>query len=98
MPGPAAIGAIAGATIPLGLALAHLWQLGVLALAAVWLLGLRRGVVTGIVGAGALGVIAVLAGALPGARTGIVGSRWGTIPVCTASVSSCTRSAIPRRR
>ncbi|HEY7011264.1 MAG TPA: chromate efflux transporter [Streptosporangiaceae bacterium] len=61
--GPAAIGAIGGATIPLGLALAHLWQLGLLGLVAVWLLGLRRGVVTGIVGAAALGVIAVLAGA-----------------------------------
>ena len=34
-----------------------------LALAAVWLLGLRRGVVTAIVGAAALGVIAALAGA-----------------------------------
>ena len=34
-----------------------------LALAAVWLLGLRRGVVTALVGAGVLGVIAVLAGA-----------------------------------
>jgi chromate transporter len=61
--GPAAIGAIAGATIPLGLALSHLWQLGVLAVAAVWLVALRRGVVAAIVGAGALGVIAVLAGA-----------------------------------
>jgi chromate transporter len=61
--GPAAIGAIAGATIPLGLALGHLWQLAVLALAATWLLGLRRGVVAAIVGAGALGVIAALAGA-----------------------------------
>ena len=61
--GPAAIGAIGGATVPLGLALAHLWQLGVLGLVAVWLLGLRRGVVTAIVGAAALGVIAVLAGA-----------------------------------
>jgi chromate transporter len=61
--GPAAIGAIAGATIPLGLALAHLWQLALLALAAAWLLGLRRGVVAAIVGAGALGVIAALAGA-----------------------------------
>ncbi len=61
--GPAAIGAIAGATIPLGLALSHLWQIGVLAVAAVWLVGLRRGVVTAIVGAGVLGVIAVLAGA-----------------------------------
>jgi chromate transporter len=61
--GPAAIGAIAGATIPLALALSHLWQAGVLGLAAVWLLALRRGVVTAIVGAGALGVIAALAGA-----------------------------------
>jgi chromate transporter len=61
--GPAAIGAIAGATIPLGLGLSHLWQVAVLGLAAVWLLGLRRGVVTAIVGAGALGVVAVLAGA-----------------------------------
>ena len=61
--GPAAIGAIAGATIPLGLALSHLWQLGVLALAAVWLLGLRRDVVTALVGAGLIGVIAALAGA-----------------------------------
>ncbi len=61
--GPAAIGAIAGATIPLGLALSHPWQLAVLALAAAWLVGLRRGVVAAIVGAGALGVIAALAGA-----------------------------------
>jgi chromate transporter len=61
--GPAAIGAIAGATIPLGLALSHLWQVAVLAVVAVWLLALRRGVVAAIVGAGALGVIAALAGA-----------------------------------
>ena len=61
--GPAAIGAIAGATIPLGLALSHLWQFAVLALVAAWLVGLRRGVVTAIIGAGALGVIAALAGA-----------------------------------
>jgi len=61
--GPAAIGAIAGATIPLALALSHLWQAAVLALAAVWLLGLRRGVVPAIVGAGVLGVIAAFAGA-----------------------------------
>jgi chromate transporter len=61
--GPAAIGAIVGATIPLGLALAHLWQIAVLALAVTWLLGLRRGVVAAVAGAGALGVIAALAGA-----------------------------------
>jgi chromate transporter len=61
--GPAAVGAIAGAAIPLGLALAHLWQVGILALAAVALFGLRRSVVPTLLGAGALGVIAVLAGA-----------------------------------
>ena len=60
--GPAAIGAIAGAAIPLVLALAHLWQVGVLALAAGWLIGLRRGVVPGIVGGAALGVLVYLAG------------------------------------
>ena len=61
--GPAAIGAIAGAAIPLALALAHLWQLGVLALAVAWLLGLRRGVVGAIVGGAALGMLAFAAGA-----------------------------------
>jgi chromate transporter len=61
--GPAAIGAIAGAALPLALALAHLWQFGVLALAAAWLLGVRRGVVSAIVGAAGLGVLAFAAGA-----------------------------------
>ena len=61
--GPAAIGAIAGAAVPLGLALAHLWQAGLLALAAIWLVGLRRGVFSAIVGSAALGVIAYAAGA-----------------------------------
>jgi chromate transporter len=61
--GSAVIGAIAGSAIPLGLELAHLWQLGVLAMAAVWLLALRRGVVLALVGAGAIGLVAVLAGA-----------------------------------
>jgi chromate transporter len=61
--GPAAIGAIAGASIPLGLGLSHLWQVALVALAAAWLVALRRGVVAAIVGAGVLGIIAVLAGA-----------------------------------
>ena len=61
--GPAAIGAITGAAVPLALALAHPWQLGLLALAAIWLLGLRRGVVSAIVGAAGLGVLAFAAGA-----------------------------------
>jgi chromate transporter len=61
--GPAAIGAIAGAAIPLALGLMHLWQVGVLALAAAWLLGVRRGVVSAIAGAAGLGLLAFAAGA-----------------------------------
>jgi chromate transporter len=61
--GPAAIGAIAGAAIPLGDSLAHLWQVGMMAAAAVWLIGLRRPVVSGILAAGVIGAIAALAGA-----------------------------------
>ena len=61
--GPAAIGAIAGSSVSLGLELSQYWQAGVLGLAAIWLLALRKNVVAAIVGAGALGVIAALAGA-----------------------------------
>ncbi|MFE2427626.1 chromate efflux transporter [Streptomyces sp. NPDC059373] len=60
--GPAVIGAIAGSAIPLALALRHPWQFAVLAVAAVWLLAARRGVVPALLGAGALGVAAALAG------------------------------------
>jgi len=60
--GAASIGAIAGATVPLALALAHWWQLGVLAVAAVWLLALRRGVVTALIGCAVIGVVAGYAG------------------------------------
>jgi chromate transporter len=60
--GPAAIGAIAGSAVPLALALAHLWQVGVLAAAAIWVVVLRRSVVAVIVAAGATGVLAALAG------------------------------------
>jgi chromate transporter len=56
--GPAAIGAIAGAAIPLALALTETWQLAVLAAAAVALLVLRRGVVTTLIAAGAAGILA----------------------------------------
>jgi chromate transporter len=56
--GPAAIGAIAGAAVPLGLALSEAWQLAVLAAAAVALLVLRRGVVTTLIAAGAAGALA----------------------------------------
>jgi chromate transporter len=61
--GPAAIGAILGAAVPLAGALSEGWQVGVLAAAAITLLGLRRGVVETLIGAGAIGVVAVLAGA-----------------------------------
>ncbi|MDH6115514.1 chromate transporter [Kitasatospora sp. MAP12-15] len=60
--GPAVIGAIAGSSIPLALALEHAWQFGVLGAAAVWLLAARRGVVTALLGAGLLGAVAALAG------------------------------------
>ncbi|MFE0465284.1 chromate transporter, partial [Kitasatospora sp. NPDC058965] len=60
--GPAVIGAIAGSAIPLALALQHGWQYAVLAAAALWLLAAKRGVVSALLGAGALGVLVALAG------------------------------------
>jgi chromate transporter len=59
--GACAIGGIAGAAVPLALGLAHLWQGGVTLLAAGWLIGLRRGVVSTLLGCGVLGVIAAAA-------------------------------------
>jgi chromate transporter len=65
--GPAAIGAIAGAAIPLATALGEAWQLAVLAAALVAIFALRRGVVVTLVAAGAVGAAAALLGApLPG--------------------------------
>jgi chromate transporter len=61
--GAGAIGAIAGSSIPLGAELVHLWQVGVLVLAAVWLLVFRKGVLPALAGAAALGLVAALAGA-----------------------------------
>ena len=60
--GPAAIGAIAGSAIPLGLALSQLWQVGVLAAALVWMLALRRNVVVGLIAAALTGVAVSLLG------------------------------------
>jgi chromate transporter len=60
--GPAAIGAILGAAIPLAGALRETWQVVVLAIAAVALLLARRGVVSTLVGAGAVGTVVALAG------------------------------------
>ena len=61
--GPAAIGAIAGSAIPLGLSFERTWQIAVLAGAVIWLLVLRRGVVSTLLVAGTIGAVAVLAGA-----------------------------------
>jgi chromate transporter len=61
--GAAAIGAIAGSAIGLGLELEHLWQVGVLALATAWLLALHRGVVSALFIAAVLGVLAAWTGA-----------------------------------
>jgi chromate transporter len=60
---PAALGAILGSAIPLAGALQETWQVVLLALAALALLAARRGVVATLVGAGAAGVVAALAGA-----------------------------------
>jgi chromate transporter len=59
---PAAIGAIAGSAVVLGLVIGDLWQFGVLLAAALWLLALRRGVVSALVGAGAAGLVAAALG------------------------------------
>jgi chromate transporter len=65
--GPAAIGAILGTAIPLTRALAETWQYAILAVAAVLLLVLRRGVVPTLLLAGAAGIVIGLAGGpLPG--------------------------------
>jgi chromate transporter len=66
-PGPAAIGAIAGAAIPLALALSESWQLAILAAATVALSVGRRGVVLTLIAAGTAGALASALGApLPG--------------------------------
>ncbi len=60
--GPAAIGAIAGSAVSLGLVFQHLWQIPVLGAAVAWLLVARRGVVSSLVVAGMVGVALSLAG------------------------------------
>lgn len=61
--GPAAVGAILGSAVPLALALTRPWQYALLALAAIALLVLRRGVVLTLLAAAGAGVALVLAGA-----------------------------------
>jgi chromate transporter len=60
--GPAAMGAILGSAVPLARALTEPWQYAVLGGAALFLLGLRRGVVLTLLTAGAAGLIIALAG------------------------------------
>ena len=60
--GPAAIGAILGASIPLAVALRETWQFAILAGAAVALLLVRRGIVETLIVAGAIGAVVALAG------------------------------------
>ncbi len=62
--GPAAIGAIAGASVTLGLGLTQLWQVAVLAAAVIWLVAARRGVVSTLLGAAGVGIVVALAGGL----------------------------------
>jgi chromate transporter len=61
--GPAAIGAIIGVAIPLAFALDETWQYAVLAGAAVSMFVFRRGVVVTLLLAGAVGLVAQMAGA-----------------------------------
>jgi chromate transporter len=61
--GPAAIGAILGAAIPLALALGEAWQYAVLGAAAISLLVLRRGVVVTLLAAAAIGLTVTQLGA-----------------------------------
>jgi chromate transporter len=60
--GPAAIGAIAGASIPLALGIAHVWQVFVLVGAAVAIIGLRRSVVLTLLCAGVVGAVGAALG------------------------------------
>ena len=60
----AVIGAIAGSAIPLGLALQRWWQVPVLAAALLWLFVARRGVVSGLLIAGGVGIVLALSGVL----------------------------------
>jgi len=60
--GPAAIGAIFGSAIPLGLALTHVWQVPVLVAAAGWLLVFRRSALSTLLLAGLVGLVVALAG------------------------------------
>jgi chromate transporter len=65
--GPAAIGAIAGAAIPLGLAISQAWQVAILVGALAVIVGLRRSVVLTLVAAGVIGAVGAALGLPVGA-------------------------------
>ena len=60
--GPAAIGAIAGSSVSLGMTFQHLWQIPVLGGALLWMFVARRGVVSALVVAAVVGVVLSLTG------------------------------------
>ncbi len=60
--GAAVIGAIAGSAVPLGRAFENLWEIPVLAGSLVWLVVIRRGVVSALLVAGVVGVILAVTG------------------------------------
>ena len=60
--GPAAIGAIAGASIPLALAISQVWQVAILGGSLLLIVGLRRSVVLTLVGAGVVGAVGAALG------------------------------------
>ena len=60
--GPCVVGAIGGSALPLALALHQYWQFTLLAAALVWLLVLRRGVVSAMLATATLGAVAVTIG------------------------------------
>lgn len=60
--GPAAIGAIFGATVPLAMALDHAWQYTVLAVAVIWTVMMRKGVVSTLFCASLVGAVVFLVG------------------------------------
>ena len=60
--GPSVVGAIAGSAVPLARALSQPWQYAVLAGALGWLLALRRGVVSTLLLAAAVGAVGVSLG------------------------------------
>ena len=94
--GPAAIGAILGSAIPLAGALSELWQFLVLAAAAIALLLARRGVVSVLLAAGAVGAVVALV-VRPGGAGGVLRCRLGqSVPSGAGGMAGLGRGAMRR--